>query len=60
MARSCGEGERSDSPLAVFLAENFALTRTVDTAVDNSWLQCEGFRVTRKNDHVTLDKPHAG
>ncbi|HEY6817633.1 MAG TPA: Wadjet anti-phage system protein JetA family protein [Croceibacterium sp.] len=28
--------------------------------VDNAWLRCTGFTVTRKGDSVTLEVPHAG
>ncbi|WP_342248962.1 Wadjet anti-phage system protein JetA family protein [Sphingomonas sp. OTU376] len=45
--------------VANYLKSGFRFTRTDAAGVDNAWLSCAGFTVTRTADHVTIEVPHA-
>jgi hypothetical protein len=53
------EPDGGASKMAEHLANRFRFNPAEGSSVDNAWLTCAGFTVTRLGDHVTLGANHA-
>lgn len=59
LAVASGGGGQDRHPLLVALDTDFQFDSEGGQIVDNEWLYCAGFRITRRGDHVTLEGPGA-